>query len=94
MRMLRVGDLQRLIDFYTRVIGVQPLGTTHRLEQKYSLALVGYGDEQSGAVIELTYHWGVPSNNIGSAFGHITVADADADAVDNAATSCVSYSRS
>ena len=52
--------------------------------------MVGYGDEHSGAVIELTYNYGVPSYDVGGAFGHI----ADADAVDNAATSCVSYSRS
>ena len=84
--MLRVGDVQRLIDFYTRVMGMQPPRTTDRPEQKYSLALVGYGDEQSGAVIELTYNYGVPSYDMGGAFGHIAVADA----VDNAATSCVS----
>ena len=86
--MLHVGDVQRSINFYTRVMGMQPLGTTDRPEQKYSLALVGYGDEQSGAVIELTYHYGVPSYDIRGAFGHIT------NAVDDAATSCVSYSRS
>ena len=86
--MLRVGDLRRSINFYTREIGMQPLRTTDYPEQKYSLALggwlVGYGDEQSGAVIELTYNYGVPSYDIGGAFGHVAIA------VDNAATSCVS----
>ena len=87
--MLRVGDVQRLIDFYTRVMGMQPLGTTDRPEQKYSLAFVGCGDEQSGAVIELIYNYRVPSYDVGGAFGHIAVAVAVAVAVDNAATSCV-----
>ena len=80
--MLRVGDLQRSIDFYTRVMGMQLLRTNDRPEQKYSLAFVGYGDESHGAVIELTYNYGVPSYEMGSAFGHIAIA------VDNAAATC------
>ena len=80
--MLRVGDLQRSIDFYTRVMGMQLLRTNDRPEQKYSLAFVGYGDESSGAVIELTYNYGVPSYEMGAAFGHIAIA------VDNAAATC------
>jgi lactoylglutathione lyase len=78
--MLRVGDLNRSIDFYTRVMGMQLLRTTDRPEQKYSLAFVGYGDEQSGAVLELTYNYGVDSYEIGSAFGHIAIAVPDAAA--------------
>jgi len=80
--MLRVGDLQRSIDFYTRVMGMQLLRTTDRPEQKYSLAFVGYGDEKDGATIELTYNYGVPSYEIGTAFGHIAIA------VPNAAAAC------
>ena len=80
--MLRVGDLQRSIDFYTRVMGMQLLRTNDRPEQKYSLAFVGYGDEHSGATIELTYNYGVPSYDMGGAFGHIAIA------VDNAAATC------
>jgi lactoylglutathione lyase len=80
--MLRVGDLQRAIDFYTRVMGMQLLRTTDRPEQKYSLAFVGYGDESQGAVIELTYNYGVANYEMGGAFGHIAIA------VDNAAATC------
>ena len=80
--MLRVGDLQRSIDFYTHVMGMQLLRTTDRPEQKYSLAFVGYGDEKSGATIELTYNYGVPTYELGGAFGHIAIA------VDNAAATC------
>ena len=80
--MLRVGDLQRSIDFYTRVMGMQLFRTNDRPEQKYSLAFVGYGDEQSGATIELTYNYGVTSYDIGAGFGHIAIA------VDNAAATC------
>jgi lactoylglutathione lyase len=80
--MLRVGDLQRAIDFYTKVLGMQLLRTTDRPEQKYTLAFVGYGDEREGAVLELTYNYGVASYDIGSAFGHIAIA------VPNAAAAC------
>jgi lactoylglutathione lyase len=76
--MLRVGDMQRSIDFYTKVMGMQLLRTTDRPEQKYSLAFVGYGDERSGAVLELTYNHGVDSYDLGSAFGHIAIAVDDA----------------
>jgi len=80
--MLRVGDLQRSIDFYTKVMGMQLLRTTDRPEQKYSLAFVGYGDEREHAVLELTYNYGVDRYDIGSAFGHIAIA------VDDAYTAC------
>jgi lactoylglutathione lyase len=78
--MLRVGDLQRSIDFYTHVMGMQLLRTTDRPEQKYSLAFVGYGDESQGAVLELTYNHGVDTYDLGSAFGHIAIAVDDAHA--------------
>jgi lactoylglutathione lyase len=76
--MLRVGDLQRSIDFYTKVMGMQLLRTTERPQQKYSLAFVGYGDERSGAVLELTYNHGVDRYELGTAFGHVAIAVDDA----------------
>ena len=76
--MLRVGDMQRSIDFYTTVMGMKLLRTTDRPEQKYSLAFVGYGDERSEAVLELTYNYGVGSYDLGTAFGHIAIAVDDA----------------
>jgi lactoylglutathione lyase len=78
--MLRVGDLQRSIDFYTRVMGMQLLRTTDRPEQKYTLAFVGYGDESRGAVLELTYNYGVERYDLGSAYGHVAVGVPDAAA--------------
>jgi lactoylglutathione lyase len=78
--MLRVGDLNRSIDFYTRVMGMQLLRTTDRPEQKYSLAFVGYGDERFGAVLELTYNYGIESYEMGGAFGHVAIAVPDAAA--------------
>ena len=78
--MLRVGDLQRSIDFYTRVMGMQLLRTTERPEQKYSLAFVGYGLERDGAVLELTYNHGVDRYEMGGAYGHVAIEVADAAA--------------
>ena len=78
--MIRVGDLQRAVDFYTQVMGMQLLRTTDRPEQKYSLAFVGYGDESAGAVIELTYNYGVDKYELGSAFGHLAIEVKDAKA--------------
>lgn len=71
--MLRVGDLQRSIDFYTRVLGMKLLRTSENSEYKYTLAFVGYGDEKDEAVIELTYNWGVSEYELGSAYGHIAL---------------------
>ena len=78
--MLRVGDLQRSIDFYTRVLGMQLLRTTERPEQKYSLAFVGYGDESQGAVLELTWNHGVDRYDMGTAYGHVAIEVPDAGA--------------
>jgi lactoylglutathione lyase len=75
--MLRVGDLQRSIDFYTNVMGMQLLRTTDRPDQKYSLAFVGYGDERAHAVLELTYNYGVDKYELGTAFGHIAIGVPD-----------------
>jgi lactoylglutathione lyase len=76
--MLRVGDMQRSIDFYTRVLGMHVLRTTDRPEQKYSLAFVGYGPESEHAVLELTYNYGVDRYDIGTAYGHVAIAVDDA----------------
>lgn len=73
--MLRVGDLQRSIDFYTKVIGMELLRTTERPEQKYSLAFVAFngGNKNGEAEIELTYNHGVSDYDLGSAYGHIAL---------------------
>jgi len=76
--MLRVGDLQRSIDFYTRVLGMTLLRTTDRPEQKYSLGFVGYGSNPNHAELELTYNYGTDQYDIGTAYGHIAIAVEDA----------------
>ena len=78
--MLRVGDLQRSVDFYTNVLGMKLLRTTDRPDQKYTLAFVGYGNERDHAVLELTYNYGVDRYDLGSAYGHIAIAVPDAAA--------------
>ena len=78
--MLRVGDLARSIDFYTNVLGMRVLRTTDRPDQKYSLAFVGYGDEREHAVLELTYNYGVERYELGTGYGHVAIAVADAKA--------------
>jgi lactoylglutathione lyase len=78
--MLRVGDLQRSIDFYTRVMGMTLLRTTERPEQKYSLAFVGYGSNPEHAELELTWNHGVDKYEMGTAYGHIALQVPDARA--------------
>jgi lactoylglutathione lyase len=78
--MLRVGDLQKSIDFYTKIMGMSVIRTTDRPDQKYSLAFVGYGDENAHAVLELTYNYGVSQYDLGAAFGHIAIEVLDAAA--------------
>jgi lactoylglutathione lyase len=75
--MLRVGDLQRSIRFYTEVLGMSLLRTTERPEQKYDLAFLGYGRNPEHAEIELTYNHGVSSYELGSAYGHIAIGVPD-----------------
>ena len=75
--MLRVGDLQRSIRFYTDVLGMKLLRTTDRPEQKYSLAFVGYESEERSAVLELTYNYGVERYDLGSAYGHVAIGVPD-----------------
>jgi lactoylglutathione lyase len=76
--MLRVGDLDRSVRFYTDVLGMKVLRTTDRPEQKYSLAFVGFDAEERQAVLELTYNYGVERYDLGSAFGHIAIEVPDA----------------
>lgn len=75
--MLRVGNLQRSIDFYTQVMGMTLLRTTERPEQQYSLAFLGYGTNPEHAEIELTYNHGVDSYTLGDAYGHIAIGVPD-----------------
>jgi lactoylglutathione lyase len=75
--MLRVGDLDRSVKFYTDVLGMKLLRKTDRPEQKYSLAFVGYDGEDKTAVLELTYNYGVDKYDLGAGFGHIALEFAD-----------------
>src|SRR3954470_8373583 len=80
--MLRVGNLDRSIDFYTSVMGMRLLRKTDRPEQQYTLAFVGYGDESHGAVLELTHNYGIEKYDLGTGFGHVAVE------VDDAKSTC------
>jgi lactoylglutathione lyase len=82
--MLRVGNLQRAIDFYTQVLGMTLLRTTDRPEQQYTLAFLGYGRNPEHAEIELTYNYGVSSYELGTAYGHIAIGVPDVTATCNA----------
>jgi lactoylglutathione lyase len=76
--MLRVGDLERSVAFYTGVLGMRVLRTTDRPDQRYTLAFVGYGDESQGAVLELTYNYGVDRYDPGTGYGHVAIEVDDA----------------
>jgi lactoylglutathione lyase len=78
--MLRVGNLQRSIDFYTQVLGMTLLRTSENPAYKYTLAFVGYGSNPEHAELELTYNWGVEHYELGTAYGHIALAVPDAAA--------------
>ena len=78
--MLRVGDLQKSIDFYTRVMGMKLLRTTDRPDQKYSLAFLGYESNPDQAELELTYNYGTTQYEMGTAYGHIAIGVEDAAA--------------
>lgn len=78
--MLRVGDLQRSIDFYTKVMGMKLLRTTDRPDQKYSLAFLGYESNPNQSELELTYNYGTTHYEMGSAYGHIAIGVEDAAA--------------
>ena len=75
--MIRVGDLERSLQFYTEVLGMKLLRRKDYPDGKFTLAFVGYGDESEQAVIELTHNWGVDSYELGNAFGHIAIGVED-----------------
>lgn len=75
--MLRVGDLDRSIQFYTEALGMRVLRTSENTEYKYTLAFLGYDDEDKSAVLELTYNWGVAQYELGTAYGHIAIGTDD-----------------
>ena len=76
--MLRVLDLEKSLAFYTEVLGMKLLRRNDYPDGKFTLAFVGYGDESDGAVIELTYNWGVQEYQLGNAYGHIAIEVPDA----------------
>jgi lactoylglutathione lyase len=80
--MLRVGDLEKSIAFYTDVLGMTLLRQSENTQYQYTLAFVGYGDEKDHTVLELTYNWGTDSYDLGNAFGHIALE------VDNVYDAC------
>lgn len=75
--MFRVGNLQRSIDFYTQVIGMQVLRTFDQPEEKYTLTFLGFGEEPNTCVIELTYNYGIHKYELGDAYGHIAIGVTD-----------------
>jgi len=76
--MLRVGDLERSLRFYTDILGMRLLRRNDYPEGKFTLAFVGFGDEADSTVLELTHNWGVDKYELGSGYGHIAVAVEDA----------------
>ena len=85
--MLRVGDLDKSLTFYTEVLGMRLLRRTDYPEGKFTLAFVGYQSEQDGAVLELTHNWGVEQYDIGSGYGHVAIE------VDDAYAACAEIKR-
>ncbi|GAB6034732.1 lactoylglutathione lyase [Galenea microaerophila] len=71
--MLRVGDLERSIQFYTEVLGMQLLRRKDYPKGEFTLAFLGYGPEEKNTVLELTYNWGVDHYDLGNGFGHIAI---------------------
>jgi lactoylglutathione lyase len=76
--MLRVGNLERSIAFYTQVLGMKVLRRQDYPEGKFTLAFVGYGDEASHAVLELTYNWETAAYELGNGYGHVAIELPDA----------------
>lgn len=76
--MIRVGDLDRSIAFYTEILGMHVLRRTDYPEGRFTLAFVGYGEESENAVIELTLNWDTPAYELGNGFGHIALEVPDA----------------
>ena len=75
--MLRVGDLQRSVDFYVKGFGMREIRRRDVPDGKYTLVFVGYGEEEDHTLIELTYNYGVEKYEMGSAFGHLAVGVPD-----------------
>lgn len=75
--MLRVGNLEKSVAFYTEVLGMRVLRKRDNEPGKYSLVFLGYGDESDTTVLELTYNWGIDSYEVGNAFGHIAIGVED-----------------
>jgi lactoylglutathione lyase len=75
--MLRVGDLDRSVKFYTELLGMKELRRNEVPAGEYTLAFIGYGDEKSNTVLELTYNWGKDSYEPGTAFGHLALGVPD-----------------
>lgn len=75
--MLRVGNLDRSIKFYTEMLGMKLLRQSDNTEYKYTLAFIGYGDEASNTVLELTHNWDTESYDMGKAYGHIAIGVKD-----------------
>jgi lactoylglutathione lyase len=80
--MLRVGNLERSIEFYTKVLGMQVLRSTEYPSGRFTNTFVGYGDESEGATLELTYNWDTASYDLGTGYGHIALS------VENAYEAC------
>ncbi len=85
--MLRVGDLDRSLKFYTEVLGMRLLRRADYPEGKFTLAFVGYQEEKDGAVLELTFNWGVDQYELGTGYGHIALE------VDDAYAACAEIKR-
>ncbi|MEW8276230.1 MAG: lactoylglutathione lyase [Candidatus Thiodiazotropha taylori] len=81
--MLRVGDMERSVEFYTKVLGMRVLRTLDQAVDHYSLTFLGYGEETDTAVLELTYNYGVSVYEMGSAYGHIAIGVEDCQAACN-----------
>ena len=78
--MLRVGDLEKSLTFYTQVLGMQLLRKKDYPDGKFTLAFVGYGPESEQAALELTYNWGTEQYELGTGFGHVALEVPDASA--------------
>ena len=85
--MLRVGGLDRSIRFYTEVLGMRLLRRSDYPDGKFTLAFVGYQDEKDGAVLELTFNWGVDQYDVGTGYGHLALE------VDDAYAACAEIKR-
>ena len=85
--MLRVGDLEKSLAFYTEVLGMRLLRRSDYPDGKFTLAFVGFQDERDGAVLELTYNWGVDHYEVGSGYGHVALE------VDDAYAACAEIKR-